>query len=143
MSKALILLALLVGSAIMAAAQTGKITGKLTYPGEYIPTDLILCVTYTSLYAEPTVCSNDQASRLREAGITFKIDRRRASYKISLPAGTYYLYAVTSEMPGVKAYYDDLIKCGVNISCLSKRPIAVMVKPGKVVRGITVGDFWE
>jgi hypothetical protein len=46
-------------------------------------------------------------------------------------------------MPGVKAYYDELIKCGIKIECKSERPIAVKVKPGQNVRGITVGDFWD
>jgi len=50
---------------------------------------------------------------------------------------------MTSEMPGVKAYYDEFIKCGAKIECKSKRPIAMKVKSGQIVRGITIGDFWD
>jgi hypothetical protein len=142
MSKLLFLLTLFTVS-ISALAQSGKIMGKLTYPGDYIPTDMVLCVKNASLYAEPTLCSNDRAARLREARISFKLNCRLASYEVSLPAGTYYLHAFTSEMPGMKAYYDEFVRCGMNINCKSKRPVAVKVKPGQVVRGITVGDFWD
>ena len=143
MKRFILLVAITIAASVSAFAQPGKITGKLTYPSDGIPADMVLCVKVTSLYAEPTFCSNDRASRLREAKIIFKLNYRRASYEISLPSGTYYLYAMTSEMPGVKAYYDELIKCGVKIECKSKQPSAVKVRPGQIVKGITVGDFWE
>lgn len=142
MRKLFILLALLSGSSILAFAQSGKISGKLTYPSDGIPRDMVLCVKVASLYAEPIYCSNNRASRLREGKIIFKLNYRAASYEISLPDGSYYLYATTGEMPGVKAYYDEFVKCGMSVDCKSKRPIAVRVRPGKTVRGITVGDFW-
>lgn len=142
MRKLLILLTLLGGLSISAYAQSGKITGKLTYPSDAIPRDMVLCVKVTSLYSEPTYCSNNRASRLREGKIIFKLNYRAASYEISLPDGSYYLYATTGEMPGVKAYYDEFVKCGMSVRCKSKRPIAVRVRPGQVTRGITVGDFW-
>ncbi len=135
--------ALLIGFSISAAAQTGKISGKLTYPGEGIPTDLVLCVTVTSLYAEPTYCSNDKPSRLSAAKIAFRLNYRGASYTVTLPAASYYIYAKTSEMRGVKAYYDDFIKCGMSVECTSKTPIVVKVKAGQTRSGITVGDFWD
>jgi|ERR1035437_5522638 hypothetical protein len=143
MKKLLILLALFSGLAISAFAQSGKITGKLTYPSDAIPRDMVLCVKVITLANEPTYCSNDRAARLREGKITFKLNYRAASHEISLPAGSYHLYATTGEMQGVKAYYNDFIKCGMNVNCTSKRPIAVKVRPGQITRGITVGDFWE
>lgn len=142
MKRFLLLVALTIGVSLSAFAQPGKITGKLTYPSDGIPTDMVLCVTVTSLYAEPTYCSSDSTSRLRQAKITFKLNYRAASYMISLPAASYYVYATTSEMPGVKAYYDELIKCGIRVECTSKEPIVVRVKAGKTRSGITVGDFW-
>ena len=142
MKRFILLVAITIATSVSASAQSGKITGKLTYPGEGIPTNMILCVTVTSLYAEPTYCSNDSASRLRQAKITFKLNYRAASYAISLPAASYFVYTMTSEMPGVKAYYDELIKCGIRVECTSKEPIVVKVKAGKTRSGITVGDFW-
>lgn len=139
----MVLTALLIGFSISAAAQSGKITGKLTYPSDGIPTDMVLCVTVTSLYAEPTFCSNDKTSSLTAAKIAFKLNYRGASYSVSLPAASYYIYAKTSEMRGHKAYYNDFVKCGMSVECTSKTPIVVKVKAGQTRSGITVGDFWD
>lgn len=136
------MLAFIGGMTFSTMAQSGKITGKLTYPGDGIPTDLVLCVKSVNLYAEPTFCSNDRSSRLREGKVAFKLSHRAASYEISLPGGTYLVYATTGEMPGVKAYYDEFIKCGMTVRCKSKRPINVKVRPGQTTAGIKVGDFW-
>ena len=142
MKRSFLLFAILGLAATAAFAQSGKITGKLTYPSEGIPSDMVLCVKVTSLYAEPTYCSNDSASVLRKAKIAFKLNYRAASYEISVPAASYYVYATTSEMPGIKAYYDDFIRCGMSVECTSKTPIIVKVKAGQIRKGITVGDFW-
>ena len=142
MKKVILMTALLIGFSISAAAQSGRITGKLTYPSDGIPADLVLCVTVTSLYAEPTYCSSDRAAKLTTAKIAFKLNYRAASYSVSLPAASYYIYAKTSEMQGVKAYYDEFIRCGMSVECTSKTPIVVKVKAGQTRSGITVGDFW-
>jgi hypothetical protein len=143
MKKLFILLALFGGLSISAFAQSGKITGKLTYPSDFIPGDMVMCVKFINVYSEPIYCSNDRASRLRKGKISFKLNYRAASYQISLPGGSYHLYATTGEMPGVKAYYDEFVKCGMNVDCKSKTPIAVKVRLGQTTRGITVGDFWD
>lgn len=142
MKQILLLLTLCIGAALSIQAQTGKISGKLTYPGEGIPTDLVVCVTVTSLYAEPTYCSNDAAKRLRDAKVVFTVNRRGATYSATVPAGSYLIYAKTGEMPGHKAYYDEFVKCGMSVECTSKRPITLKVAAGKTKSGITVGDFW-
>ena len=142
MKKSILATALLIGFSISAAAQSGRITGKLTYPSDGIPADLVLCVTVTSLYAEPTYCSSDRAARLTAAKIAFKLNYRTASYSVSVPAASYYIYVKTGEMHGVKAYYDEFIKCGMSVECTSKTPIVVKVKAGQTRSGITVGDFW-
>lgn len=142
MKKMILLFAVFGMAAISALAQSGKITGKLTYPSEGIPSDMVLCVKVTSLYAEPTYCSNDSASVLRKAKIAFKLNYRAASYEVSVPAASYLIYATTGEMPGIKAYYDDFIRCGMSVECTSKAPIVVKVKAGQIRKGITVGDFW-
>ena len=142
MKKLILMTALLIGLSISAAAQSGRITGKLTYPSDGIPADLVLCVTVTSLYAEPTYCSSDRAAKLTAAKIAFKLNYRAASYSVSLPAASYYIYAKTGEMQSVKAYYNEFIKCGMSVECTSKTPIVVKVKAGQTRSGITVGDFW-
>ncbi len=132
----------MVASAVTAAAQPGKISGKLTYPSDGIPRDLVLCVKFLDVANTPVYCSNNSRTRLSSASISFSLNISRASYVVNLPSGSYQIYATTSAMPGVKAYYDEFIKCGMNVNCTSKRPITVKVKPGATVGNIMVGDFW-
>ena len=137
-----LLITLLLGSAIAVFAQPGKIAGRLTYPGDGIPPDLTMCVKRTDLYAEPTYCSNDRASRLRAANVIFRLRTRGAAYDVTVPAGTYLIWATTSEMPGVRAYYDEFTRCGMTVRCKSKSPVTVRVRRGQTTAGIKVGDFW-
>ncbi len=134
---------LLLGLSVTGVAQSGRITGKLTYPGEGIPRDTVVCVQTMGVSGTPTYCSNTKAATLKAAKITFKVNARAASYDVRLPAGTYQIYATTREMPGHKAFYNEFVKCGMSIECQSKRPIAIRVAAGKTVKGITVGDFWD
>ncbi|MEQ1606101.1 MAG: hypothetical protein ABL999_14655 [Pyrinomonadaceae bacterium] len=143
MNKPLMMFILLVASAIAASGQSGTISGKLAYPSDGIPRDMILCVKATNLYAEPVYCSDNKATAPRNAKVSFKLNLRTATYKIDLPAGTYLLYAMTGEMRGHKAYYNEFVKCGMSVDCHSKKAIPVKVKAGQKVKGITVGDFWE
>jgi hypothetical protein len=127
--------------AATAAGQSSRITGRLTYPGEGIPPDLAVCVERVSdLFS---LCSNSTVAALRKQKMRFKVERRFARFEVDLPAGTYYLYAVTPEMPGHRAYYNAFVKCGMNIDCRSTRNIPVRANRGKVARGVVIGDFWN
>ena len=135
MRRFLILLALIISVVTITTAQrTGKMSGKLTYPSDYIPPDMVLCVESPG----KAVCSNSTS----KPGFVFRINTRAASYEITLPAGKYHLYGRTSEMQGVKAYYNEFVKCGMDVKCKSKRKIQLDVKAGKTIRGITVGDWY-
>jgi hypothetical protein len=133
---------LMLGLALAIFGQTGKISGKLTYPSEGIPSDLVLCVKRYDLYAEPVYCSNERASRLKGANIAFRLRTRAAAYDITVPAGSYLVWAATADMPGVKAYHNEFIKCGMTVRCTSKAPVVIKVRKGQTVSGIKVGDFW-
>lgn len=112
----------------------GRISGGLTYPGEGIPTNLHICVEETKKGA--TVCSNSPKD-----GFSFKVNRASASYSVSLPAGTYHIYAT---VPGqARAYYTEFISCGMSVDCRSHRKIAVRVRGGKTTGGIMVGDWYD
>lgn len=142
LTRSLILTTFVLCSAAAAFAQPGKISGKLTYPGDGIPSDLIMCVKRTDLYAEPTYCSNDSAKRLRDAQVVFRLRTRSAAYDVTVPAGTYQIWATTRQMPGVRAYYDEFVRCGMTVRCKSKAPITIRVRKGQTASGIKVGDFW-
>lgn len=146
MKKLLIFLILLCALTISAFSQSGKITGKLTYPSDYIPPEMILCVESNG---GQTYCSNERTSRLRRGKISFRLNYLTATYRVDLPAGNYYLYATfpkgkapTDDMEGIKAYYNEFVKCGMSVDCESKKPIAVKVKAGRTAKGITVGDWY-
>jgi hypothetical protein len=130
-------------STVAASAQTGQISGKLTFPGDGIPRDLVLCVISKVSPAETTYCSNTKTSTLTAARITFKVDRRKAAYQVALPAGPYLIFAKTSEMSGHRAFYNDFVKCGMEYTCKSTKPVTVVVRTGQTTKGITVGDFWN
>lgn len=127
--------------AFAVCGQSGQITGKLVYPGDGIPRDLVLCIT--SSEPETTLCSNFKASTLTAARMVFKIDRRKATYQVTLPPGNYHIFAKTGEMPGHRAFYNEYVKCGMEYTCRSKKPIILAVRNGKIIKGVSVGDFWN
>lgn len=135
MKRFLILFVLIISAFFVIRAQdSGEISGKLTYPSDYIPLDMVLCVESPSR----VVCSNSKS----KSGFIFRIKPNAASYRITLPVGNYYIYALTNEMRGVKAYYNEFVRCGMNVQCKSKRKIQLVVKAGKPIRGIMVGDWY-
>jgi hypothetical protein len=44
-------------------------------------------------------------------------------------------------MLGYKAYYSAAVACGMMASCRDHAPIAVMVLPGRVARGVDPADW--
>lgn len=116
------------------AQNSGRITGKLTYPSDYIPPDMVLCLETTNR----TICSTSKNIN----GYVFKINPRTATYTITLPVGNYYIFGLTNEMRGVKAYYNEFVRCGMDVKCKSKKKILLEVKLGKTIRGITIGDWY-
>jgi hypothetical protein len=150
MKRVFIGLLLSLCAAAAVAAQPGTISGKLTYPGEWIPADLAVCVVRTGTRTGNPYCSSDTRARLDVNNITFRVDRRRARYEIVLPAGVYHVYATfprgkapTPGMEGMRAYYNDFVRCGMMAQCTSKRIVPVTVRPGRQVKNITVGDWYD
>lgn len=141
MIRMLVIFMMLVSAAV-ASAQSGSISGRLTYPAEGIPRDLDICVVKVG-NAKAAICSKSGAAILRAEGVRFKVNRANATYSVTLPSGSYYIYATTGEMPGHKAYYNEFVRCGMSVDCRSTERIRLTVRPGKTVTGIMVGDFWN
>lgn len=129
--------------AVMSFAQTGKISGKLTYPSDGIPTDTVLCVIDAASNGSAAVCSNAGRKALLSANVAFKLSFRSATYEVSLPAGTYFIFSMTGEMPGHRAFYNEFVRCGMSVECKSTKRVVVRVKPRTTTRGIAVGDYWN
>jgi hypothetical protein len=125
-------------------AGKGRITGRLTYPSDGIPTTMIVCVTRI-LKRSYTVCSNYRNKR----GFVFRVNRAKARYSISLPAGNYYIYATfprgkapTDGMERYRAYYSQFVRCGMSVECHSHKRLIVRVRTGRTTSGIMVGDWY-
>jgi hypothetical protein len=110
---------------------------------------MVICVQDVGIQAGPTYCSNDAISRLRQQKISFQVNHRRAAYSVTVPKGRYLIYATfprgkapTSDMENMRAYYDDFVRCGMNVNCTSKKRIEIKVSAGAHIRGITVGDWY-
>ena len=110
-----------------AAPKPGKITGSLSYPSDYIPDDM-------------QVCAEDTTSKEVTCKGGFKDD----SFEMELPAGTYHVWARTDEAAaGYRAYYNEAVKCGLDISCKDRTAIDVEVKPGQTIAKIDPADWYN
>lgn len=123
--------------------QTGRISGRLTYPGQGIPPDIVVCVRVVDAVPAADRCSTARKKASVSGKARFQVEPRRTRYSVTLPAGRYQVYATTGEMPGRKAFYDEFIRCGATLDCRSKAPVTVRVSSGKTTSGITVGNFYD
>lgn len=119
--------------------ETGTITGTIMYPSEGIPTDIEIFAidTTTGDIQEAVVTYSDPGEDMSAT----------ASYVITVPAGTYYVYgtvdAVTDTNGDVwKSYYNQYVVCGMSTSCTDTTKIAVAVAANEETENITIGDWY-
>lgn len=108
---------------------SATITGELTYPGEWLPEDLKVCAEHIG--TKQRTCT----SRRQKRG-------RSVRYELKVPAGTYHVFANSSEWNGPPAYYSEFVTCGLDNSCPSHKPIPVSVAAGERRTGIDPGDWY-
>jgi hypothetical protein len=106
------------------------ITGKLSYPSDYIPEDMRVCAERTE-------------SPDRNCSAAFKVSNGRRLYTLTVPAGSYRIYAETRAWPGYKAYYTEAVTCGLGINCSSHEPITVKVASGEKRAEINPQDWYK
>lgn len=148
MRKVLLIFFVIAVSTLAIAAQgKGKITGKLRYPSEELPANMLVCI-------EPTgpgfaYCSNEGSKNLSRAGFAIKVDLVRGVYEITAPKGEYYVFskfmpgkAPTPDVQNMVAFYTEFMKCGMHERCKSHKKLKVKVKSGKTTRNIDIGDWW-
>lgn len=132
MSSALLLILLL---PTLAAAQgtkpeapgLGRITGQLIYPSDYFPDNMRVT-----------------AISVADKGRSYSTTRTQSKrYSLRLPAGDYYVYATTGDMPGYRAYYTNFVTCGLTYGCLSHTKIVVHVQAGTILARIDPEDWYE
>jgi hypothetical protein len=102
----------------------GAIAGTISFPSDYIPKDMQVCVRETASGEEScTAVGNGPA------------------YSLSLFPGTYVVWATTKEFPN-PAYYSKAVACGLEAQCTDHSPIEVVVAAGQTARGIDPGDWY-
>ena len=121
--------AVLLTLAIAAPEGSGVIEGALLFPACEVPKDLEVCV-------EDAKGKLTCTSKLR-------VLEQTLAYAIEVPAGEYKVFARTeSTLPGVRAYYTEAVRCGMDVSCEDHTPIFVTVKAGAHVEKVHPAD-WE
>lgn len=115
------------------AEQTGTIVGSLIYPSEGIPSSMEVHAVNLDTGKEYTTKDHIKGSQYQYG----------TGYSIKVPAGRYNVYGTVSEMPGVKAYYNQVIVCGVKVECKDTKKIEVIVEADKNTGDATVGDWWS
>lgn len=105
--------------------ETGTISGALSYPAEGLPPDLKVCAlntTTNALYCTTKPIYNDP------------------SYSLTLPSGTYTVYAQSGTLKG---YYSEFVTCGgYSQKCPSHKNIEVNVITGSNLTNIDPGDWY-
>lgn len=111
----------------------GSINGSLLYPSEAIPADL-------EVHAVNLDTDKEYSTKEHINSTEYKY---RVGFKLSVPAGRYYLYATLPSSPGTKAYYNEFVRCGASVSCKDYTKIEVKVEVGKETTDVIVGDWYN
>lgn len=103
----------------------GKISGKLSYPSEFIPPQRVV------------------ASNI-DTGDFYFVDtgENQATYVIEdLQPGIYHLVAYVSD-PNFAAGFSHAVPCGLSVDCTDHSLIEVIVNPGEETNNVDPGDWY-
>jgi len=116
-------------------AKEGTIVGSLTYPSEGVPPSV-------EVHATNIVTNEDFYTKDHLSGSQYKYG---VGYKLTVPTGQYYVYAIKAAGAEERAYYDNFAECGFANYDSCKDPeakITVTVEPNKETKDILVGDWY-
>ncbi|HEX6624532.1 MAG TPA: hypothetical protein VF064_12535, partial [Pyrinomonadaceae bacterium] len=118
--------------------RTGVITGALSYPSDFDFPRMIVCAE--AMDSRSIHCTDKRTTNRRS---------RKVTYRLSVPAGSYYVFATivngeapTADYRGYKAYYSEFVVCGLSVNCPSHAPVKVTVRAGRTSTGIDPGDWY-
>jgi len=114
------------------AAATGSISGKLSYPSDFIPALRIVAFEVVNDNMTGNWYSVD--SEMNQ--FTYQMD--------NLPEGKYYVvaYIRDADENSLRAGYTPFVPCGLSVSCTDHSLIAVEVKNGSMTEGVDPGDWY-
>lgn len=114
------------------------IEGDVCYPSDAIPSDMKIFaenLATSKIYMVPLTHINDAS-----------IFTDQSKYKIRVPDGSYYVYAMTQHMTHLvnyKACYSEFVTCGLNVKCESHAPIKVNVSAGETTSNVDPCDWYD
>jgi hypothetical protein len=106
----------------------GGISGRLSYPSEFIPPLRVIAFnTVTGEYYWQNAVLNQTTYRFND-----------------LPVATYYVLAYLIENPSdiLRAAYTQAVPCGLSVGCNDHNLIAVTVTQGQEVQNVDVTDWY-
>lgn len=113
------------------AATIGFIEGSLGFPSEQIP-PMKICAE--KIDGGESFCT---IKNIEDEKFTYGV-----GYKIDVPEGKYYVYALNPRNSENKAYYSEYVTCGIEEKCESHEPIPVEVVAGETVSEIDPIDWY-
>jgi len=126
--------------------RTAIIKGELSYPGEGIPPELVICAE--NLKTANVLCRGTYA-RNRQYDLRYELEVPPGSYFIfaTLPYDSEESMSLPVESRIFRAYYSEYVKCMKanenrnHDECSSHTPIRVTVRAGQTISGIDPGDW--
>ena len=106
------------------AFPTGELRGEARYP-TCMPPRIIVC-------AEPV--SGDQ--------LMCTATDAQGRYRLTVPHGTYYVFAKADEFLRERAYFTRAVPCGLAVECTDHTKIPVHVGAGRILTGIDPADWF-
>jgi len=114
------------------AIRTGIIEGSLGYPSEGIPEDMEVCAE--NILTKKQYCTR---KHIQDKKYTFGI-----GYKLKVPVGDYYIFAILPSRRDWRAYYSEFVICGLKVNCPSHKPIVVKVRANEIIENINPIDWY-
>ena len=111
----------------------GLLTGRLSFPSEYIPKDMKVCAE--NIRNGSVVCAKD-------------VNISEARYSLALPEGRYYIWSETADWvrePDFsiqKVYYTEAVPCGLSVNCPNRARKPVNVTSFGITSEIDPGDYY-
>jgi hypothetical protein len=111
------------------ASLPGTITGRLSYPSEFIPTLKVVALDVTN----PSVY------------YFVNTEMNQSEYLLQVPPGTYYIISYVNRKDGTlgaPGAYSQYVICGLQASCSDHSLTPVTVAAGQTVTGIDPADWY-
>lgn len=104
---------------------SGSIAGNLSYPSNFIPSQVVVAFAVNSQSYYYVITNENQN--------TYQID--------NLPPGNYYVVAYLQD-GSLSAGYSQAVLCGLSVECTNNSLIAVPVTSGQVTNNINPQDWY-